>query len=74
MPRIQTQQLKIAKTDCIAKWDWQILSTRSCVMRFMIDADDSQVYLKVVELCLFQSFVFEMHTWPQVSCAPQIRN
>lgn len=37
----------------------------------MDDANDSPVYLKVVELCFFHRFDFAMCMWPQVSRVPQ---
>jgi len=74
MSRTQTLLLNIASIDFIAKWDWQSFSTWCGVTRFMTDTDNSPVYVKVVELCLCQSFAFEMHTWPQVSGEPKIGN
>jgi len=71
---ILTQQLNIAPTDYVAKWDWQIRSATSIVKRGMADPDNSLVYLRVVRLCFFNSFDFEMGTSPHVSRAPHICN
>jgi len=57
VPHILTQQLHIALTDYIAKWDCDVCSTGSVAMRFIIDAEVSPAYLKVVQIMHF-SFIW----------------
>jgi hypothetical protein len=40
----------------------------------MTYADHSPIHLKLSQFYLVPLFDFEMHTWPQIAGAPQIRN
>ena len=55
-----------------AKWDWQISSAQSVIMRLIAYTEDSPVYLNEVECWLLLCFHFIMPKWPQGSGAPQI--
>jgi len=72
--RIPIQLIHIALTDYVANWDCEINSALTILTRLFVYAEDSQMHLKVVELCTVYTVDWHMLMWPQDSDAPAICN